>query len=215
MDFSKLTLGSKVIAGAGILLLLDSFRHRQEVSFGPISAGVTMWHGWGVFIGIVLLAILAWEGAQLADVKIAVGPLSPSMVTVLLSGLLVLFTLIKVLSNDYVASWAWIGLVLSVVVAVGAWLNMQAAGESLADLKTSIAPGAASPPPPPAEPAETPTPKQAPGLRTERPERVTESGAEKTALRGPFPSLSAANRRKTTVLCPLRPRCHSRGAGGP
>ena len=159
MDLSKLTLGSKVVAGAGILLLIDSFLHWQEVNFGPISAGVTMWHGWGVLIGLTLLAILAWEAAQLADMKIAVGPLSPSMVTLLLSALLVLFTLIKVLSNDYVASWAWIGLVLSIVVAVGAWLNMQSAGESLGDLKSSFSSaGSSTPAAAPAEPAQPETP---------------------------------------------------------
>ncbi len=103
-----------------------------------------MWHGWGVLIGLTLIAILAWEAAQLADVKISAGPLSPSMLTLLLSALLVLFTLIKVLSNDYVASWAWIGLVLAIVVAVGAWLNMQAAGESLGDLKSSFSPASGS-----------------------------------------------------------------------
>jgi len=171
MDLSKLTLGSKVVAGAGILLLIDSFLHWQEVNFGPISAGVTMWHGWGVLIGLTLLAILAWEAAQLADMKIAVGPLSPSMVTVLLSALLVLFTLIKVLSNDYVASWAWIGLVLSIVVAVGAWLNMQAAGESIGDLKSSFSPAGSSAPvasdepatPQPAAPVEPETPQTGSG----------------------------------------------------
>jgi hypothetical protein len=166
MDFSKLTLGSKVVAGAGILLLIDSFLHWQEVNFGPISAGVTMWHGWGVLIGLTLLAILAWEAAQLADLELSAGPLSPSMVTMLLSALLVLFTLIKVLSNDYVASWAWVGLVLSIVVAVGAWLNMQAAGESLGDLKSSFssAPAPATPAPvQPAAPAAPDTPETGSG----------------------------------------------------
>ncbi len=153
MDFSKLSLGSKVVAGAGILLLIDSFLHWQEVNFGPVSAGASMWHGWGVLIGITLLAILAWEAAQLADTKIAVGPLSPSMVTMLLSALLVLFTLIKVLSNDYVASWAWVGLVLSIVIGVGAWMNMQAAGESLGDIKSSFSGTPAAAAPAPAQPA--------------------------------------------------------------
>jgi hypothetical protein len=149
MDFSKLTLGSKLIGGAGVLLLIDSVLHWQQVTIGPISAGVSMWHGWGVLVGLTLLAILAWEGAQLADVKIAVGPLSPSLLTMVLSALLVLFTLIKVLADNFVASWAWIGLVLAIVVAAGAWLNMQAAGESLADLRSSVAPASPGPSPPP------------------------------------------------------------------
>lgn len=138
MDLSKLTLGSKVVVGGGVLLLIDSFLHWQEVTFGPVSVGVSMWHGWGVLVGLLLLVILAWEAAQIAGVKIALGPLSPSMVTAGLSALLVLFTLIKVLTNSYVAVWAWIGLVLSAGIATGAWLSMKAAGESLSDLKTSV-----------------------------------------------------------------------------
>jgi hypothetical protein len=103
-----------------------------------------MWHGWGVLAGLLLLAILVWEVAQLAGIKIALGPLSPSMGTAGLSALLVLVTLIKVLTNSFVASWAWIGLALSACIAAGAWLNMKAAGESLSDLKTSVTTAASS-----------------------------------------------------------------------
>lgn len=144
MAFSKLALGSKLVFGAGILMVIDSFLHWQEVSYGPISAGVSMWHGWGVLVGLLLLAVLAWEAARFADVKFSVGPLSPSMLTLVLSGLLALFTLIKVISNDFVTIWAWIGLVLSLGVAAGAWLNMQAAGETLGDLKSSMSAAASS-----------------------------------------------------------------------
>jgi hypothetical protein len=177
MDFSKLSLGSKVIAGAGILLLIDSFFHWQEVNVGPYSAGVNMWHGWGVLVGLILLVILAWEAAQLAQMKIAVGPLSPSMLTMLLSALLVLFTLIKVVTNDYVTVWAWIGLVLSVGVAVGAWLNMQAAGESIGDLKSSFTPATkpAAPPAPHTPPA--PHAPSAPSAAPVTPETPPEPGA--------------------------------------
>ncbi len=173
MDFSKLTLGSKIVAGAGILMLIDSFFHWQEVNFGPISAGVTMWHGWGVLIGLTLLAILAWEAVQLTETKIAVGPLSPTMVTMLLAALLVLFTLIKVLSNDYVATWAWVGLVLSIAVGVGAWLNMQEAGESLGDFKSSVAPAGSGAPPAAAEPA--PATEAAPPVAPETTAAPTEA----------------------------------------
>ncbi|HKI92248.1 MAG TPA: hypothetical protein VJ986_08085 [Gaiellaceae bacterium] len=138
MDLSKLTMGSKVVIGGGVLLLIDSFLHWQEVSFGPISTGVSMWHGWGVLIGLLLLAILAWEAVQLVNIRLALGPLSPSMVTAALSVLLVLFTVLKVLTNDFVATWAWIGLVLSAGIVAGAWLNMKTAGESISDLRTSV-----------------------------------------------------------------------------
>lgn len=140
MDLSKLTLGSKLVFGAGVLLLIDSFLDWQAL--GPFSW--SMWHGWGVLVGLLLLAVLAWEGAQLAGMSISFGSLSASMLTAALAALLVLFTLIKVLTNDYVASWAWIGLVLTIVMAAGAWLNMQAAGESLSDLKSSVTAAASS-----------------------------------------------------------------------
>jgi hypothetical protein len=144
MDFSKLTIGSKVVIGAGVLLLIDSLFHWQEVGNGAFSVGVSMWHGWGTLAGLLLLAILALAATQIAGNRIALGPLSPSLATAGLSGLLVLFTLIKVLTDSFVASWAWIGLVLSIGIAAGAWLNMQAAGESLDDLKTSVAAAASS-----------------------------------------------------------------------
>ncbi len=144
MDLSKLTLGSKLVLGLGVVMLIDSFLHWQQVSLGPISVGVSMWHGLGVLVGLLLLAILVWEGAQVAGIKIAIGPLSSSMVTSALAALLVLFTLIKVLSNDYVAVWAWIGLVLAAGIAVGAWLRMQSGGESLSDLKNSFTAAASS-----------------------------------------------------------------------
>jgi hypothetical protein len=144
LDLAKLPLASKLIIGAAVLMLIDSFFHWQEVSFGPISAGVTMWHGVGVLIGLLLLVILAWEAAQIAGLRINLGPLSPSMLTFALAALLLLLTLIKVITNDYVATWAWIGLVLSAGVAVGAWMRMQAAGESLSDLKSAAAAAASS-----------------------------------------------------------------------
>lgn len=150
MDFSKLSLGSKLILGAGLLLLIDSFLHWQSVSI----FSANMWHGWGVVAGLTLLVILAWEGARQADIKIALGPLSPSMLAIVLSALLLLFTFIKAVGDSYGTVWAWIGFVLSAGVAAGAWLNMQAAGESLSDLKATVASaaGSSSAPAAPAEP---------------------------------------------------------------
>jgi hypothetical protein len=189
MDLSKLTLGSKVVIGGGVLLLIDSFLHWQEVSFGPISAGVSMWHGWGVLVGLLLLLVLTWEAAQIAGIKIALGPLSPSMVTAGLSALLLLFTLIKVLTNSYVAIWAWIGLVLSAGIATGAWLSMKAAGESLSDLKTSVTAAAsnataaaktaaASPPKSSSAPA---TPSPAPSAAAEAEAAETGSSSDEAS----------------------------------
>ena len=40
--------------------------------------------------------------------------------------------------------WAWLGLLLAIVIVVGAWLNMQAAGEGLAEIRSHVGSAAAA-----------------------------------------------------------------------
>jgi hypothetical protein len=40
--------------------------------------------------------------------------------------------------------WAWLGLALAIILVVGAWMNMQASGDSIADIRSSLAGAAAS-----------------------------------------------------------------------
>ena len=139
MDISKLSHGAKLVLGATILFLIVSIFNWQEVEFEGIgSAGISMWHGWGVLAGLLAIAIVVWEGLRLANLKVEIG-LTPAMVTVALAILLVLFTVIKFLvSNEFRTFWAWLGLLFAILVAVGAWLNMKALGESIGDMKTSM-----------------------------------------------------------------------------
>src|SRR5262245_34855308 len=102
-----------------------------------------MWHGWGVLAGLIAIAILVWEGLRLANMKIEIG-LTPAMVTAALAILLVIFTVLKFLvSNEFRTFWAWLGLILAILVAVGAWLNMKMLGESIAEMGTSMKSAAA------------------------------------------------------------------------
>ena len=58
------------------------------------------------------------------------------MVTAALSVLLLIFTFIRFIDKPAERSplglertiWAWLGLILAIVIVVGAWMNMQAAG---------------------------------------------------------------------------------------
>jgi protein-S-isoprenylcysteine O-methyltransferase Ste14 len=140
MDISKLSNGTKLTLGGGILALVVSFLHWQSVEpISGISFSRNEWHGWGSLAGIVLLVLLAWELSALFGKRPSL-PVSATIVTVLLAALLILFTLLKVLAdNEFRTFWAWIGLLLSVVVGVGAWMGMQEAGESLADVKSTVA----------------------------------------------------------------------------
>ena len=140
----KLNTGAQVILGAGVLFLIFSFFNWYEVKH--TSYGESMWHGVGFIAGLLLIAVLVWEGLKLANVNVQLG-ISSTMITAALSVLLLLFTVIRVLSKpggglaDSIISrtiWLWIGLILAIVIVAGAWLNMQAAGESLADVKTKL-----------------------------------------------------------------------------
>jgi hypothetical protein len=140
MDISKLSHGVKIVLGGSIAFLVASFFNWQQVEFAGIaSVGVSMWHGVGVIAGLLAIAIIVWEGLRLANMKIEIG-LTPSMVTAALAVLLVFFTVLKFLiDNEFRTFWAWLGLALSIAIVVGAWLNMQDTGESISDLKNSMA----------------------------------------------------------------------------
>lgn len=139
MDISKLSHGAKLVLGATIAFLVVSIFNWQEVDFAGIaSAGVSMWHGWGVLAGLLAIVIVVWEGLRLANLKIEIG-LTPAMVTTALAILLGLFTLLKFLvDNEFRTFWAWLGLILAIGIVVGAFMNMQAAGHSIGDMKTSV-----------------------------------------------------------------------------
>ena len=144
MDISKLTHGAKLVLGASIAFLIVSVFHWQEIDVLGVSAGVNMWHGWGVLAGLVAIAIVVWEGLRLANMKIEIG-LTPAMVTAALAILLVLFTILKFLvDNELRTFWAWLGLLLAIFVAVGAWANMKAMGESISEMGTSMKAAAGS-----------------------------------------------------------------------
>ena len=144
MDISQLTHGIKLVLGASIAFLIVSIFNWQEINFGAASAGVSMWHGWGVLAGLLAIVIIVWEGLRLANMKVEIG-LTPAMVTAALAILLLFFTVLKFLiSNEFRTFWAWLGLLLAIFVAVGAWLNMRATGDSIAEMGSSMKAAAGS-----------------------------------------------------------------------
>jgi cation transport ATPase len=177
MDISKLSHGAKLIIGGTILFLIVSIFNWQEVDVGIATAGRSMWHGWGVLAGLLAIALLVWEAIRLANIDVAL-PVTPAMTSAALAVLLAIFTVIKFLAdNEFRTFWAWLGLILAIAIVVGAWLNMQAAGEGMAHVKSTFSsaattarstvdrddrPAEASPAPPaaPVEPS-TPAPPDA------------------------------------------------------
>ena len=148
MDISKLSHGAKLVIGGTVAFLIVSIFNWQEVEFAGIaSAGRSMWHGWGVLAGLLAIALLVWEAIRLANIDLTM-PVTPAMTSLFLAILLGLFTVIKFLAdNEFRTFWAWLGLILAILIVVGAFLNMQAAGESFQSVRsqvTSAASGAAT-----------------------------------------------------------------------
>ena len=171
--FNALGRGMQIMLVAGVLLLIDTFFAWQKVTVSILgveaaSAKASGWHGfWGVLMGLLTIVLIAWLIARLAAVDIPL-PVSTAMVSAALAGLILLFALIKNLADDYSTFWAYLGVVLAALIAVGAWLQVQEAGgmDTLKSEATSMrsSPTASSPTAPsaPAEPMSTPPPPPAP-----------------------------------------------------
>ena len=171
-----LSKGAQITLGAAGLLFIDSFFSWYTVKH--TSYGENMWHGLGFLAGLLVIAILVWIGLRVAGVNVELGGISNSMITAGLAVLLLLFVIIRVLSkpgggfaDSFVSRtiWTWIGLLLAIAVVAGAWMSMQAAGESLSDVRDKVSSmtssvgstSEASTPAPPASP-EPPAAPEAP-----------------------------------------------------
>jgi hypothetical protein len=174
--FNALSRGMQVMLVGSVLLLIDSFFDWQQVSatvFGQeVSAGASGWDGVGFIMGILTIVLIAWIVVRLAAAHVKL-PVSDAMTGALLGFLILLFTVIKFFADNEARHWpAWVGLILAVVIAVGAWWAVQEAGgldtlkTEASDMQSSMSrpdapdstPAASAPPPaspPPAAPPPT------------------------------------------------------------
>ena len=126
----KLPRETQAVIGGSVLYLIFSFLDWQQVSIGPISAGASDWHGVGIIAGLLVIAVLVWEAVRLMGMKVELGPVTPGQLSAVLPLLLLLFTIITFFSHSTARHWpAWIGLILSIVIAAGAL--MRAKGEDV------------------------------------------------------------------------------------
>lgn len=148
---SALSNGTKLLLGAAVLLLIDTFLTWQKVEVEVAgveiaSATRNAWHGfWGVMLGLLTIALIVWIVLQLINTASRVDlPLPEPTLVAIAGGLIFLFALIKNLVDDYSAWASYVGIVLAAGVAIGAWMRMQEGGDTAA----RPASPAASPPPP-------------------------------------------------------------------
>lgn len=168
--FNALGRGAQIMLVSGVLFLISTFFNWQSVDVGPVEVGQNAWHGfWGVVMGLLAIVLIAWLVARIAGVEIPI-PFSAALVAAALAVLIFVFALIKVLTDEFTSSWAWIGLVLAAIIVVGAWLEIQAAGgmdamrsevSSMQSPRAETSPAAPTAPPPAPAP-EAPAPEAAP-----------------------------------------------------
>ena len=181
---NELSHGAKVVLGATIAFLILSFFSwfhytgpgKDELDAIGADTGITMWHGVGWIAGLLAIVLLVWQAIRLANIEFEIG-VTPSMITAALSVLVLIFALIRWLDKpggDFVGRtfWSWLGLIFAIVMVVGAWLNMRAAGDSLTGIRDQLAGATAGvrgadrsdtiAPTPPATPPATTTPPASP-----------------------------------------------------
>jgi hypothetical protein len=149
-----------------VLLLIDTFLDWQSIDTPIGSFGRSAWHGFGgVLLGLLVIVLVAWLFVQLAAADIQL-PVSATLVAAFLAFLILIVAVLKNLVDDFSSFWSYVGIGLAIVIAVGAWMQVQATGgvESLKTEATSFKPAStpstgastAEAPPPPAEPAAPP-----------------------------------------------------------
>jgi hypothetical protein len=129
--FNALGRGAQLMLVGGVLLFIDMLLAWQSIDLGPL--GDYSRKGWygaaGVILGILTIILLAWLIVRIASVDIPL-PVSTAMSAAVISVLILIFAIIKFLSilGDEQTIWAWIGLALAIVIAVGGFQVVNEAG---------------------------------------------------------------------------------------
>jgi hypothetical protein len=138
----KLSLNAQLVLLGTIVYVIDSFLSWQSYNFSIGTYSRTEWNGIGVVAGLLVLLLLAWELGRAFDLKVAIGSLSPSVVSVVLAELLLVFTVIKFLSSSARAYGAWVGLVVAIVIGVVGYLRGKEEGAQMPSGAKTGNPGA-------------------------------------------------------------------------
>ena len=134
--FMKLSRETQIVIGGGVLYFIFSFLNWQQ--YGPFSQNE--WTGIGVLAGLIAIALLVWETSRMFGTKLPPGPVSDGLVSLGLALLLLLVTFITFLTHDKIVgvstrSWpAWVGLILSIVIAVAAVIRAKGEGVTMPDM---------------------------------------------------------------------------------
>ena len=121
------TLSTKILLVAALVFFVDSFLAWQKACVGSICGSASGWHGVGIIAVLCAIAILGLEGARLAGARLPVDRTVEALIVGGLGAATLLFTLIKVLVDDFRAYGMWIGLIAAAALAAGGLLRVKEA----------------------------------------------------------------------------------------
>jgi hypothetical protein len=150
-DWSKMSTASRILIVAGALYIIDLLLPWQTFDLGVGSESVSGAHGIGVLNLLLAIALVAWEVMAVAGVEINA---PRSLISAALAGGIVLFTILKIIvDSEAMAIFAWIGLILALVIGYGGWMRWQEHQASGGGMGGSSTGGTAPPPMPGGPPA--------------------------------------------------------------
>ena len=154
-DMSKMSTADKILVGAGILYIIDVLLPWQRacVEIAGLSGcdSASGASGIGILNLLLAIALVAWEGMSLANVEINA---PRALISAGLAGGIVLFTILKILvDSESIYLFAWIGLILALVIGYGGWMRWQEHQASGGGMGGSSTGGTAPPPMPGGPPA--------------------------------------------------------------
>ena len=123
-DWSKMSTASRILIIAGALYIIDLFLPWQSIDLGVLGSQTESGaSGIGVLNLLLAIALVAWEVMAVAGVEVNA---PKSLISAALAGGIVLFTILKIIvDSDAMTIFAWIGLILALVIGYGGWMRWQ------------------------------------------------------------------------------------------
>jgi hypothetical protein len=124
-DWGRLTMGQKGVLITGVLLFIDLFLPWNKVGECPFCVSVNGWSEMGVIAGLLVLALLVWEGLNAAG-ALATVTAPKALITAALAAGAGLFTLLRALFHlEFSTFGLWLGVILALALGYAAYVRFQ------------------------------------------------------------------------------------------
>jgi hypothetical protein len=124
-DWARLTMGQKGVLTTGVLLFVDLFLPWNKVGECPFCVSVNGWSGMGVIAGLLVVALLVWEGLNAAGALATMAAPVP-LIGAALAGGAALFALLRAIFDLSFSTFGlWLGIILALAMAYAAYVRYQ------------------------------------------------------------------------------------------